>query len=129
MLRGYLHNKCPHITVRLIGSSEAEDMDVLVDTGFNGYLTLPEAVVSRLGFTRTGIVSSSRMADGSLSAHIVYIGKIMYNDTRIDIEIDVQPNCKILLGTSLLEELGLSLFVDVKSDRVELNETGRLLRP
>jgi hypothetical protein len=35
----------------------------------------------------------------------------------------------MLLGMALLEELGLSLFVDVGANRVELNASGRMTRP
>jgi clan AA aspartic protease len=128
MLLGFFHNKCPRIKIILVGTSQ-EEVEVIIDNGFNGYLTLPEAIAERIGLKATGGIGSSTIADGSSSPYISYLGKVIYNDTRIDTEIEVQPHCKILLGTSLLEELGLSLFVDVRTGRVELNPSSRLMRP
>lgn len=122
MLPGFFKNKCPRIKIVLEGISN-EEIEVLIDTGFNGYLTLPESVAARIGLQQTGGVGSSTVADGSSSPYISYLGKAIYNGKRIDTEIEVQPDCKILLGMSLLEEFGLNLFVDLLANRVELNDS------
>jgi clan AA aspartic protease len=112
----------------LVGTIE-EEIEVIIDTGFNGYLTLPEPIAKRIGLKPTGGIGSSTIADGSSSPYISYLGKVICNGARVDTEIEVQPNCKMLLGMALLEELGLSLFVDVGANRVELNASGRMTRP
>ena len=127
MLRGFLHNKCPYIKVVLVGTSE-EEIEVLVDTGFNGYLTLPEELAVKLGLTKTNAVTSSSMADGSSSPSIIYRGTVVYNDMHIlNTIVEVQPQCKTLLGMSLLAELGLNLFIDLGANRVELDTSGKKL--
>ncbi len=125
MLRGFLHNKCPRIKIILIGEQE-EEIEVIIDTGFNGYLALSEDIATRLKLHATGAVGSSTIADGSTSPYVSYLGKISYNDMRIDTEIEVQPKAKRLLGMSLLEELDLSLFVDIKNKSVELDRSGKV---
>ena len=128
MFRGFLRNKCPWVRITVVGREEGA-VEAIVDTGFNGYLTLPEEIAKRIGLTFTGSINSGTIADGSTSASSVYIGKVICDNSRTDILVDVQPNCKILLGTALLEELGLSLFVDIVANRVELNPSSRVNRP
>ena len=130
MLNGYFRdNKCPLTTIIVVGTKGEEEVEAIVDTGFNGYLTIPHFIARRVGMEFTNAISSSSIADGSSSPSLIYTGKIVYDNSRIDILFDVQENCKVLLGTALLEELGLTLFVDVTARRVEFNKTGTLTRP
>ena len=112
----------------VIVGAEEEEIEAIVDTGFNGHLTLPQHIVDRLGLVFY-TVSSAIVADGSVSPSSVYMGKLVFDGSRTDVLIDVQPNCNILLGTALLEEWGLSLFVDAGKKCVEFNQTGRVSRP
>jgi clan AA aspartic protease len=128
MLRGYFHNKCPRTKLTIVGTEEIE-VEAIVDTGFNGYLTLPEHIAERIGLQFTNAISSATVADGSTSPSLVYSGKIIYDNSRVNVLIDVQPQCNILMGTALLEEFNLSLFVDVALERVEFNHSGRVSRP
>ena len=111
----------------IVGVKE-EEIEAIVDTGFNGHITLPQHIVDRLGLPFY-TVSSAIIADGSVSPSSVYMGKLVFDGSRTDVLIDVQPNCNVLMGTALLEEWGLSLFVDVVADRVEFSHTGRVSRP
>ncbi len=129
MLHGFFHNKCPRTKIVLVGESGEEKIDALVDTGFNGFLSVPEVIAKSIGLEFTQAIESSTIADGSSSPSLIYRGKVVYDGSRVDILIDVQPNCKILLGTALLEELQLSLFVDVAMSRIEFNPSGRVARP
>jgi clan AA aspartic protease len=127
MLRGYFLNGCPRVKLIIVGTSEIE-VEAIIDTGFNGHLTLPQHIVDRLGL-KFYTVSSAIVADGSMSPSSVYMGKLVFGDSRTDVLIDVQPQCNILMGTALLEELSLSLFVDVALERIEFNHSGRVSRP
>lgn len=111
----------------VVGITE-EEIGAIVDTGFNGHLTLPQHIADRLGL-QFYAVSSAIIADGSVSLSSVYMGKVVFDGSRTDVLIDVQPNCNILMGTALLEEWGLSLFVDAEKKCVEFNQTGRMSRP
>ena len=118
MLRGFFQNNCPYIKLIVVGSTGEKEITALLDTGFNGYLTLPESDCAEIGLERVG-VGSSTVADGSSSPYIDYRGKAICNGERIIIDIESQPKCKILFGMSLLKELHLNLFVDIEADRVE----------
>lgn len=122
MLRGFFKNNCPYITITLAGDTSSKEIDVLVDTGFNGYLTLPEHIAQEIGLVAMG-VGSSIIADGSSSPYIDYRGTAIYNNKRIITDVEVQPHCKILLGMALLDALKLNLFVDLQAERVELNSS------
>ncbi len=113
----------------LVGDTDQKEVDVLVDTGFNGYLTVPKLIADTIGMKNTGAVSSSTVADGSTSPSLVYQGKVVYDGSRTDVFVDVQPDCKLLLGMALLEEFGLTLYVDVTAKKVEFNSTGSVARP
>ena len=123
MLRGFFKNNCPYIRITVVGSLDSREIDVLVDTGFNGYLTLPEQIAKELGLESTGVIGSSTIADGSSSPYMDFRGKVLCNDKRVVTDIEVQPNCKILLGMSLLKALGLNLFIDLDAERIELNQS------
>lgn len=126
MLRGFFRNNCPVITLTLAGTS-SETIEAIVDTGFNGSLTLPEHLAVRLGLTNTGAVSSSSIADGSSSPSIIYLGTAVCEGVRVlNTIVEVQPTCKTLLGMSLLKQLNLNLFVDLEADRVELNTSSKI---
>ena len=70
MLRGFFRNKCPYIRIIVAGTSE-EEVEVLVDTGFNGSLTLPEHLAIKLGLENTNVIYSSTTAVGSFSPSII----------------------------------------------------------
>jgi clan AA aspartic protease len=90
-------------TVRLTiraPSGEEPELEVIVDTGFNGWISLPSAVVSQLGlpWSRRGM---GELADGSAAIFDIYEGFIVWDGQlrRVWVdEIDAAP----LLGMSLL---------------------------
>ena len=128
MLSGYFRNSCPYTTITVVGSTGSKEVEAIIDTGFNGFLTLPQDIADSIGMEYTKAVSSSIVADGSTSPSLIYKGKMIYDSSRVDLLIDVQKHCKILLGTALLEELKLSLYIDVVAQRVIFDRTGWIVR-
>ena len=60
------------VTLRLLGpGGQAREVDLLVDTGFNGYLILPPTLVADLDLPVVGD-GEAVLADGSESAFDVY---------------------------------------------------------
>lgn len=128
MLNGYFRDNCPRTTITVIGTTGEEEVEAIVDTGFNGYLTLPKNIAERIGMEDTNAVSSSTIADGSVSPSLIYSRKIVFDNSRVTILVDVQPKCKILFGMALLEELGLTLFVDVTAQKIIFDVAGKISR-
>jgi len=80
-----------------------------VDTGFDGWLSLPSALISRLqlAWDRRG---RAVLADGSESIFDIYKAKVIWDDRFLDIPVD-EADSDPLLGMSLME--GYELTVQV----------------
>ncbi len=73
---GTFHNDQPKIEIEVKGMSDtAKRVTALVDSGFNGYLTLPYEEAFPLGLILIGIQSNT-LADGSSSSHFVCMGQV-----------------------------------------------------
>ena len=117
---GNFENGNPYIEIEVSGiTTEKKKIKALIDTGFNGYLSLPYIEAFPLGLVLNGIESFT-MADGSTSHHFVCMGSVTIDGKEIVAPIDIQPSCAILAGTQLLKKLGKFMNIDFKNDKVEL---------
>ena len=67
----------PVIALAVHGQSEqSRDIEAVVDTGFNGFLTLPTTLVSELGLPFVSI-GRATLSDGSEIANLVSSGYSM----------------------------------------------------
>lgn len=87
----------PFITLK-VGSDEVE---ALIDTGFNGDLALPLPFIQKAGLRQTGAVEHS-LADGSPRISAIYEGKVQLlgKNRRVEVMAADIP----LLGMQLLYE-------------------------
>jgi clan AA aspartic protease len=117
---GTFHNDQPKIEIEVKGTSDhPKRVTALVDSGFNGYLTLPYEEAFPLGLILIGI-QSNMLADGSSSSHFVCMGQVCVDGKCISTTIDIQPANIILLGTKLLKELGKTFILDCRVGKVEI---------
>ena len=117
---GTFHNDQPKIEIVVKGMSDnTKKVTALVDSGFNGYLTLPYVEAFPLGLILKGIQSNT-LADGSSASHFVCIGQVCVDGKCINTTIDIQPANIILLGTKLLKELGKTFILDCSIGKVEI---------
>jgi clan AA aspartic protease len=63
------------VTIRVEGPYGAERLDALVDTGFDGFLSLPQSVIFRLGLKRAGSILV-QSANGSVSSGDSYVASV-----------------------------------------------------
>jgi clan AA aspartic protease len=98
------------IHVALVGpSGSREEIEAVVDTGFDGYLTLPRATRAALGFPwrrRTRGV----LADGSERLFDIYEGAVMWDGRPRRVSVDSAETTP-LAGMALLR--GNNLLVEV----------------
>ncbi len=80
-------------------------VNVVVDTGFNGWLTLPPVLIVHLGLSwqRRG---RAILADGSESVFDICAGVVVWDRRQRAIPID-EANTTPLVGTALLAEYEL----------------------
>jgi clan AA aspartic protease len=77
-------------------------MKAVVDTGFDGWLSLPSVLIAQLGLSwhRRG---RAILADGSVSIFDIYAGVVIWDHANRTIPID-QADTTPLVGTALLAE-------------------------
>ena len=89
-------------------SGQREVIDTVIDTGFDGFLSLPPEIIVRLGLPWT-ISNPATLGDGSETVFDFYTGMVIWNGQyrAVDIaESDTEP----LLGMAML--YGYRLQVD-----------------
>jgi len=113
MIRGIVTD-CLEAVVRLtvIGpGGRRRTIQAVVDTGFDGYLSLPAAVIARLNLPwhKRGRVL---LADGRDSLFDVFQAGVLWDNRRLQIFVD-EAETEPLLGMALLE--GHKLSVEVRN--------------
>jgi clan AA aspartic protease len=87
----------------------AHEVDAIIDTGFNGFLTLPPATVTALGLMR---LSRGRalLANGSEELFDIYGVTVLWDGQQRYVEADAVDTTP-LVGMSLLD--GYDLYIQV----------------
>jgi clan AA aspartic protease len=84
-------------------------IEAVVDTGFNGFLTLPPALVATLGLSWL-CRQEGQLADGSIQTFDVYTATVEWDGQPRDVEVDA-AEAQPLIGMALL--LGSELRIHV----------------
>jgi clan AA aspartic protease len=92
-------------------------VEVIVDTGYDGFVTLPRSVIDKLGL-RWRRQGSATLADGSTVGFSVFDASVTWNKRVCPILVD-EAETAPLLGMSLLWDHHLSMDVRTKG-RVEI---------
>jgi clan AA aspartic protease len=96
------------LTVRDAGG-QPQNVEAVVDTGFNGFLTLPPALIAALGLPWL-CRQQGQLADGSFQAFDVYVATVDWDGQQRSVEVeatDAQP----LLGMALMQGAELRIQV------------------
>ncbi len=98
------------------------EIDAIIDTGFNGFLTLPPSVVTALGLIR---LSRGRalLANGSEELFDIYGVTVLWEGQSRYVEADAVDTTP-LVGMSLLEGYDLTIQV-AQGGRVVIQATGQ----
>ena len=94
--------------------SKRQSVNAIIDTGYNGSLTLPPAVIRSLGLRRIG-ESDAELGDGRIVSFDVYAGAIEWCDQRIAIDID-EARTEPLIGMELLNGHEVNIRVERNGD-------------
>jgi len=88
---------------------QSRDIEAVVDTGFNGFLTLPTTLVSELELPFVSI-GQATLADGSEIAYDVYGATVLWAGQAVYVEADAADTTP-LVGMLLLDGHDLSVQV------------------
>ena len=89
-------------------SGQREVIDVVIDTGFDGFLSLPSATIIRLGLPWT-ISNSATLGDGSEIVFDFYTGTVIWDGAYQEIDI-AESETEPLLGMAMF--YGYRLQID-----------------
>ena len=111
MIEGYVNTNFEAVvTISLLGpAGQTREVAAVVDTGFNGYLTLPPTLVAELGLPVVGD-GEAVLADGSEATFDVYGVTAVWDGQPRYVET-AAVGLDALVGMMLLD--GNSLFVEV----------------
>jgi clan AA aspartic protease len=112
MIVGKVANREATIALELIDGQKSVVTEAVIDTGFNGFLTLPADLLNKLNFTFVGHRRAT-LADGSSIRLDAYLGQVKWHGKPTSVVITSTAGSP-LIGMSLLE--GNRLTVDVSSD-------------
>lgn len=94
------------IIICLPESSNIE-IQCVVDTGFEGFLTLPPPAIAQLGLTYVARINAN-LADNSNVVTKVYSATILWNQLERDVPVLSMGN-RPLVGTALLQDYHLGI--------------------
>ena len=101
----------PVVTLALQGPSGQDvEIEAVIDTGFNGYLTLPPGLVADLGLPLVG-TGSGVLADGSVVRFDIHCCTVLWDAQERLVRVNVADTTP-LVGMRLLDRH--SLYVEIE---------------
>lgn len=118
-----LVNSNREATIQLVvrgPGGQGSDIEAIIDTGFDGFLTLSPALVTTLGLTRLSR-GRATLADGRETLFDIYGSTVIWDGVPLYVEIDAVESSP-LVGMSLL--YGYHLYVHIENGgRVLIEKT------
>lgn len=100
-------------------ASASTRFSVVVDTGFNGELMLPRAVLHECGFVYS-MKSEAELADGTVVEATLYSGVIHWFGEARSVQAMLTDSKSALLGTEMF--FGLTVLLDLDEKKVVLEK-------
>ena len=97
------------IELEVIGATQPEKITAVIDTGFDGELSLPSDFINRLKLQRVGDLPVI-LGDGSTVNLDVYLAKVLWHGAPRDVDV-LRTNGAPLVGMELLKDNRLTLDV------------------
>jgi len=108
-----------HPTVKLVvaGSKKKRIIAAILDTGFDGFLSLPVTVAVTLGLELSNI-ERVQYADGRISEELVFIANVEMDGKVQKVKATLTGSVEALAGTQLFAKKKVSLDFLHKSIRI-----------
>lgn len=88
------------------GARQTSFLEAILDTGFDGYLSLPISIAVTLGIELTTIIPVE-YADGRRSQELVFSVKIDFDGKEVIVPATLTAGAEALVGTALLAKYEL----------------------
>lgn len=98
--------KHPKIKVTVVGVRKSSSLEAILDTGFDGYLSLPINIAVTLGIELIAIVPVE-YADGRRSQELVFSVRVDLDGTEEMVPATLTAGSEALAGTALLAKYEL----------------------
>ncbi|PZV16237.1 MAG: clan AA aspartic protease [Pseudanabaena sp.] len=109
MMQGVVNRHCEATLPLVVGKSneQRQVIDAVIDTGFNGFLTLPSSIITALDlpWNASDIVT---LGDGSETLFDLYSVTIIWDGQFREIDV-AESETDPLIGMSLLYKYGLRI--------------------
>ncbi len=93
----------PRVEIEVKGSRAVVSVAALLDTSFDGELSLPIGVAMQPGFEIRDIITV-KIADGALSDELVFAGYLIDEGQEREVSVLLTHSQDALLGTGLLRD-------------------------
>jgi len=102
----------PVVEVKLDLGKEKRAVNAVIDTGFNGYISVPKKLIDRSDWDFLGI-EEYELASGELMRERVFLGRIEIGTEKLVAFILLSNSSDTLIGTKLLKNRVLTInFAD-----------------
>jgi clan AA aspartic protease len=109
----------PIIELALVLGDEAKNLQAVIDTGFNGFLSVSIEYVNNSDWTFIGY-EEYELASGEIVKAKTFLGDIIFDNKQMTTFILISQSKDILVGTRLLREK--TLFIDFVDKKVIVND-------
>ncbi len=93
----------PVVSIQLILRNRPVRFLAVIDTGFNGYLSVPRRLVNRGQWANIG-TEEFEVATGDVVEQGVYLGEVIFDGQRTPVSTVGTESHDILIGTKLLRD-------------------------
>ena len=109
MMQGVVNQRCEATLPLVVGNANGQRqvIDAVIDTGFNGFLTLPSSIITALdlAWNASDIVT---LGDGSETLFDLYSVTIIWDGQFREVDV-AESETEPLIGMSLLYKYGLRI--------------------
>ncbi len=119
MIIGFVNeNDEPVVKVKLDLGKEERPVNAVIDTGFNGYISVPKKLIEESDWDFLG-VEEYELASGELMRERVFLGRIEIGTEKLVVFILSSNSSHTLIGTKLLKNRLLTINFANKTLKIE----------
>ncbi|KAF0132699.1 MAG: hypothetical protein FD145_1586 [Candidatus Saganbacteria bacterium] len=119
-MKGYINSNFePVIKIGIINDGKLFKFDAIIDTGFNGFISIPHKIIENTSWQFIGY-EAYELASGEIIKDKVYLGDIILAGKRKYTYILSNKTDDILAGTKLFADKVLS--INFKTKKLEIIE-------